>query len=96
MNIWESKRRLRQRQESCMRDWTEAIAESARRGDDDVEYEWDSYNLILAELRAERRRQRQRRKKDPSSSKSFDHRLKISEAIRGKWADPVRDYVGFY
>ena len=64
MDIWESKRKLRQRQESCMRDWTEAIAESARRGDgDDVEYEWDSYNLILAELRAERMRQR-RRKKD--------------------------------
>ena len=74
-----------------MRDWTEAIAESARRGDgDDVEYEWDSYNLILAELRAERMRQR-RRKKDPSSGKSSDHRLKISEAIRAKWADPVRD-----
>ena len=79
-----------------MRDWTEVIAESARRGgDDDFEYEWDSYKLILAQLRAERRCQRQRRKKDPSSGKSSDHRLKISEAIRAKWADPVRDYVGF-
>jgi hypothetical protein len=92
MDIWNKRKRQRHRQENCVREWAESIAESARKGSgDDVEHEWDSYDLILQEMRAARKRHQQQMKKDPSSGKSYDHRLKISEAIRAKWADPVRD-----
>eukprot|EP00250_Pteridium_aquilinum_P007084 c16876_g1_i2 orf=377-1846(-) len=86
MNFWDLRRKAQKRQESCVREWEELIADAARQGSDgDVVFQWDSYNIIRVELRDAWELQV---RKARTGRKSADHRNKISKAIIAKWADP--------
>lgn len=95
LRMWNAKRKIKASQEICVKEWKYMIAEMARCGNDgDVEYQWDSYATIMKELREawriayneERRKARQR--KNATIIRTSEHRMKIAEAIRAKWADP--------
>ncbi|MCO5596841.1 hypothetical protein L7F22_050911 [Adiantum nelumboides] len=87
LNFWELRREAKKMQESCLREWEELIADTARRGSDgDVVYQWNSYNILMMELINSNKKIHVKMQK--TGRKSADHRRKISEAIRAKWADP--------
>ncbi|KAH7300371.1 hypothetical protein KP509_24G059100 [Ceratopteris richardii] len=49
---WQERKMLKSMQEACVEEWKEYVADSARRGlDQDIVYCWDSYTVIMAELR---------------------------------------------
>lgn len=87
--VWVAKRKVKEVQETCVEEWKEFIADAARRGyGGDVVYEWNSYVTIFKELQyAWRVNRKRRKKKDSSSALSSAHRIKISNAIKVKWAD---------
>lgn len=99
-HVWKVKRKLKTIQETCFKEWKEMIAEVARVGDDgDVVYQWNSYMTIMKELRdawtlsLKEARNTKRKMPRPRIRKphSLELKAKISEAIKAKWADPVRD-----
>jgi hypothetical protein len=99
---WRRRRETIKIQEGCHVEWCNVIAEAARVGFyGEEELYWNSYKLLKAELERERIVQGVQRKqsishmKSPNQSarrapQSLEHRKKIAEAIRAKWADPVR------
>ena len=89
--VWDARKKTKQAQETLIEQWRECIADTARRGDGSNEaYEWNSYNLILKELQHIWNLNRKKRKKKESSvGLSVDHRIKISNAIKSKWANIV-------
>jgi hypothetical protein len=86
----------------CIGEWREAIAETARVGGlDDDELEWDTYKNLKHQIRLQQlaaaKQDRLRLKQEMRALKkamrgpgyTMEHRMKISEAIRAKWEDPV-------
>lgn len=92
---WEGRRQRLFLQEACLNDWKESIAEAARRGgDDEDELRWDSYE-VLKKIMQQKWLQdvamkvaMEKKLQQISACKSAEHKLKISEAIKAKWADP--------
>ncbi len=100
--IWDRKRTKASIERMCVRDWQEAVAEAARQGGlGDEEVEWDTYKNLKQQIRLEqltaakqdriqlKEERRAMRKAMRGNGYSLEHRMKISEAIRAKWEDPV-------
>ncbi|KAG0448310.1 hypothetical protein HPP92_027909 [Vanilla planifolia] len=91
--LWQRRREAAMVQEKCFLEWKNMIAEASRIGyADDIELQWNSYEVLNEQLRQmwlesiEKRKSMQR----PGSRrtpKSAEQRRKISEAISAKWAD---------
>ena len=93
-NAWKEKRRIRAIQESCVIEWKDMIAEAARKGDEgDTIYEWDSYLSIRRHLRSLSKSEKKKKEVVCRGALSAEHRLRISEAIKAKWSDPVRETI---
>ncbi|KAI5079571.1 hypothetical protein GOP47_0005050 [Adiantum capillus-veneris] len=86
LHFWELRREAMKIQESCLREWEELIADTARRGSDgDAVYQWDSYNILRMEwINSKKKIPKTHR----TCRKSADHKRKIAEAISAKWTDP--------
>ncbi|KAI5077156.1 hypothetical protein GOP47_0006980 [Adiantum capillus-veneris] len=88
IKAWVAKKKLRVKQELCLLEWREVIAETARRGSDgDLEYQWNSFSM----LRKQPREAVPREKREPNprpDNLSAEHRLRISAAIKAKWSNP--------
>ncbi|MCO5605279.1 hypothetical protein L7F22_059460 [Adiantum nelumboides] len=87
IRAWVKKKKLKVKQELCLSEWRELIAETARRGGEgDVEYQWNSSSML----------RKQAHEAIPKKSKPFcrpdalsaEHRLRISAAIKAKWSNP--------
>lgn len=92
---WEGRRQRLFLQEACSNDWKESIAEAARRGgDDEDELRWDSYEVLKKTMQKKwlqdvaMKVAVEKKLQQISACKSAEHKLKISEAIKAKWADP--------
>lgn len=92
---WEGRRQRLFLQEACLNDWKESIAEAARRGgDDEDELRWDSYEVLKKTMQKKwlqdvaMKVAVEKKLQQISACKSAEHKLKISEAIKAKWADP--------
>ncbi|KAK9734370.1 hypothetical protein RND81_04G135300 [Saponaria officinalis] len=92
---WQKRREMLRLQETCLFDWQNLIAEAARGGfKDEVELQWDSYNILSMQLQQEWLDSIEARKLVPKpkgskrAPKSDEQRRKIAEAIAAKWADP--------
>lgn len=99
---WEVRRQRLFLQEACLIDWKESIAGTARKGgDDEDELHWDSYEVLKTIMQQKwlqavaMKKAMEKESRRISSSKSDEHKLKISEAIKAKWADPVRALVKY-
>eukprot|EP00250_Pteridium_aquilinum_P008434 c17941_g1_i1 orf=225-1949(+) len=90
IRAWNAKRQLKARQELCVAEWKDFIAESARKGmEGDVVYQWDSYSTIKEQLQvAWQPPPRKKREAVPKADLSTEHRMRISAAIKAKWSDP--------
>jgi hypothetical protein len=101
-NVWNRKRMNMFIEKMCIGEWREAIAEAARVGGlDDDELEWDTYKNLKHQIRLQQlaaaKQDRLQLKQEMRALKkamrgpgyTMEHRMKISEAIRAKWEDPV-------
>lgn len=98
--LWEAKRKLKIAQDNGVKDWKEVVANTARVGGlGEEELEWGTFERIqtkwrleeLAVMREEKERLLEIRKAEARSlGCSVAHRKAISDAIRAKWAEPVR------
>lgn len=92
--MWRARKKRKQEQENCVEEWQEYVADAARMGHgDEDKYDWSSYDTILRDLknawRLNRRRRNPRKIKDPRLPMTSAHRIKISNAIKAKWANLV-------
>ncbi|KNA04000.1 hypothetical protein SOVF_203790 [Spinacia oleracea] len=92
---WQKRREKLLLQETCLFDWQNLIAESARKGLlEEEELQWDSYQVMNERLQQEwlasieYRKTTPRPKGSKRAPKSLEQRRKIAEAIAAKWADP--------
>ncbi|KAJ6832438.1 uncharacterized protein M6B38_344505 [Iris pallida] len=92
---WQRRRELLMVQENCLFEWQNMISEASRKGyASEDELQWDSYEILDAQLKQEWLESVEKRKKMPRpkgskrAPKSPEQRKKISEAISAKWADP--------
>lgn len=83
-------------QETCLYEWQNLIAEASRKGYiGEEELLWDSYKILDEQLTTDWLESVEHRKTMPRphgskrAPKSVEQKLKISEAISAKWADPV-------
>lgn len=79
------------RQLTIVQEWKDFIADIAREGFlGEEELQWDSYLTVKAELRRQYFSSNKKRRKSEKVPRSFtmEQRLKISESVRRKWADP--------
>lgn len=84
------------RQLTIVQQWKDSIAEIARVGIlGDDELQWDSYLVLKAELRRQYFSTKRKKKLKLPRSLPSEQRLKISESIRAKWADPVSSLADF-
>jgi hypothetical protein len=104
---WRRRRQTIKIQEGCHVEWCNVIADAARVGFyGEEELYWNSYELLQEELEQKWIAERVRRKQskshvkspNPRAPHSIEQRKKIAEAIRTKWADPVRplSYIYIY
>lgn len=90
-NAWKEKKRIKEIQEMCVIEWKGMIAEAARKGEEgEASYEWDSYISIRRCLQSASKPEKKKQEVVRRGNLSTEHRLKISEAIKAKWSDPVR------
>lgn len=85
---------IQRRQLSCVEEWKETIAETARLGDfGDEELQWGSYKILKEELRREHctamKENQKREKVATARTWTLEQRLKISESVRARWEDPI-------
>lgn len=92
---WQRRREMLMVQESCLFEWQNMISEASRKGyASEDELQWDSYEILDAQLKqewlesVEKRKTMPRPKGSKRAPKSPEQRKKISEAISAKWADP--------
>ncbi|XP_057864099.2 uncharacterized protein LOC131072080 isoform X1 [Cryptomeria japonica] len=81
--------------QTCIIDWKESIAESARSGvDGEDELHWDSYNTLKEDIHQEwlqaiaANKSIQKENTGRRAAKPAEQRQKIAESIKAKWADP--------
>ncbi|KAH7296049.1 hypothetical protein KP509_26G006800 [Ceratopteris richardii] len=86
-----SRMEFERRQLTIVQEWKDSVASLARRGIlGDDELQWDSYQKLKKELHREYySSKRQKKKAAAPKSLQMEHRLRISEAIRAKWTDPL-------
>ncbi|XP_057841052.2 uncharacterized protein LOC131050798 isoform X2 [Cryptomeria japonica] len=76
-------------QETCLLEWKETIAEAAKLGcNGEDELQWDSYEILAEKIHQDWLQAVQLRKRGPRPPKSVEQKMKISEAVKAKWADP--------
>eukprot|EP00250_Pteridium_aquilinum_P013271 c21243_g1_i1 orf=117-1613(+) len=77
------------RQLTIVQEWKDSIAGMARVGFlGDEELEWNSYIVLKQELRRQYYASTKKKKEKVPRSWTFEQRVKISESVRAKWADP--------
>ncbi|MCO5570588.1 hypothetical protein L7F22_024313 [Adiantum nelumboides] len=88
IRAWVKKKKLKVKQELCLSEWRELIAETARRGGEgDVEYEWNSSSMLRKQAHEAIPRKESKPFCRPDAL-SAEHRLRISAAIKAKWSNP--------
>ncbi|KAH9309939.1 hypothetical protein KI387_037850 [Taxus chinensis] len=83
-------------QQTCIREWEESIAEAARRGGNgDKKLNWNSYETLKAKMKQELFPARKKnivkmenKSINKTANKSYRHKLKISQEMKAKCADP--------
>ncbi|XP_068663163.1 uncharacterized protein [Aristolochia californica] len=92
---WQRHREKLMVQQTCCLKWQNLIAEASRKGYPDAdELQWDSYEILDAQLKeewlksVEMRKSMSRSKGSKRAPKHPEHRKKISQAISAKWGDP--------
>jgi hypothetical protein len=86
---FEERRNRKKLQETCLLEWEEIIAESARVGaDGEDELQWDSYAVLKEKMLQDWLQVVKHKCKDKRAPKSAEQKKKISEAIKAKWTDP--------
>ncbi|MCO5572558.1 hypothetical protein L7F22_026313 [Adiantum nelumboides] len=85
-----SRMELERRQFSIVQEWRDSVAFLARRGIvGDHELQWDSYQVIKKELHRQYYGVKKNKGREHRArSLPLEHRLRISESVRVKWADP--------
>ncbi|KAI5066314.1 hypothetical protein GOP47_0018938 [Adiantum capillus-veneris] len=85
-----SRMEFERRQLTIVQEWKDSVASMARRGiTGDDELEWDSYQVLKKELQREyHAAKKEKGKTHGTKSLELEHRLRISESVRAKWADP--------
>lgn len=87
----ERRRKRKKLQETCLLQWEESIAESAKIGaDGEDELQWDSYAILKEKMHEDWLQAVERKRKDKRAPKSVEQKKNISKAIKAKWEDPVR------
>eukprot|EP01018_Ginkgo_biloba_P000194 Gb_18962 [translate_table: standard] len=98
---WYKRHEKKLLQKACIVEWGENIAEAARKGGDgDDELNWNSYEILkenmnqewlldIAKKKVMKNSKLEEKRRCKRASKSDNQKLKISEAIKTKWADPV-------
>ncbi|KAI4355349.1 hypothetical protein L6164_004130 [Bauhinia variegata] len=92
---WKKRREKETKQETCLFEWQNLIAEASRQGYiGEEELQWNSYRILDEQLKEEWLESVEQRKKVPKTSgnrrapKSLEQRRKITETISAKWNDP--------
>lgn len=86
----ERRRKRKKLQETCLLQWEESIAESAKIGaDGEDELQWDSYAILKEKMHEDWLQAVERKRKDKRAPKSVEQKKNISKAIKAKWEDPV-------
>lgn len=83
---WKRRHQRLEIQATCLLDWQNLIAETARKGlDEEEELQWNSYEILKRQLQQE---WLHRARTNMTAPKSRQQRINIAEAITAKWADP--------
>lgn len=100
---WRRRHKRLSVQENCLYEWNNLIAEASRKGNaGEKELQCDSYDTLDKQLMeewlesVEKRKIMRMSKGSRRGPKSPEQRMKISEAISAKWADPVCKSSLFY